>query len=643
MKKLLANIAVVCLLCMFGGTAFPEPGAGSESPVPFEIPRADINIDGNISDWSSIEPVVTDAVNDQDAGADFAGTDLQKLYLAKDDTFLYVGMTLFDGNPKTDIHTQYGFEAIQSLSGSVPGDHLAKAGFRDGNWYSAVHVRGVGDTAHYPSSYVGVGANFIEWKVLLSDMGSMNDKYVFAYIHVFENGENPEYPVSDSYSGDIRIEETNAGPPPKEPQQPSAQGTTVRWYFAEGYTGPGFQEWLCLQNPNEVPVDVTIEYRYRGGGGTTQHVTVGADTRETVDVNAVVGPNREVSAIVSSDPAIIAERPMYFNFNGIDDGHTVVGANAPDTAWYFAEGYTGAGFQEWLTLQNPNSENANVTVEYTYRSGGGTSQNITIGPNTRETVDVNAVVGSGREVSVKITSDKPIVAERPMYFKFGSINGGHCVVGANMPYDQWLFAEGYTGAGYQEWLTLQNPNDVPANVRVVYLFKGGDLKTQDLVVAPHTRETVDVNAVVGSNKEVSMSVLTDESTPIVAERPMYFNFSGINGGHDVFGSNNPLTTYYFAEGYTGNGFQEWLCLYNLPDMQEDVTITYLFRGGGRVVQDITLNGSGRTTIDVNAVVGHNKEVSIIVEAHRPFAAIVAERPMYFNFGGINGGHDVVGY
>ena len=203
------------------------------------------------------------------------------------------------------------------------------------------------------------------------------------------------------------------------------------WFFAEGYTGSGFQEYLTLQNPNPTSANVTIEYIYRWGGGTSQNVTVGPNTRETIDVNAVVGPGKEVSAELSSDQPIVAERPMYFSYkNDWTGGHNVIGAKDADTTFYFAEGYTGPGFDEWLCLLNPSSVPANVTVEYSYRGGGGTTQNITVGANTRETVDVNAAAGANKELSVKVVSDQPVIAERPVYFNYQGIwIGGHDVVG----------------------------------------------------------------------------------------------------------------------------------------------------------------------------------------------------------------------
>ena len=52
-------------------------------------------------------------------------------------------------------------------------------------------------------------------------------------------------------------------------------------------------------------------------------------------------PGASVSASISSDWPVICERSMYFAYRGSwTGGHDVVGANAPPTDWFFAEGYT---------------------------------------------------------------------------------------------------------------------------------------------------------------------------------------------------------------------------------------------------------------------------------------------------------------
>ncbi len=211
--------------------------------------------------------------------------------------------------------------------------------------------------------------------------------------------------------------------------QTAAATASNTWYFAEGYTGAGFQEYLTLQNPNPTAANVTVEYTCRSGAESTQNITVSGNSRQTVDVNLAVGPNEEVSAIVTSDQPIVAERPMYFNSGGIEGGHDYVGSINRTTTYHFAEGYTGDGFQQYLILQNNNANSATVTVTYTYRSGAGKTQTITVDPNSRATVDVNAAIGRDKEVSMQVTSNLPIVAERPMYFCFGDICDGHDVVG----------------------------------------------------------------------------------------------------------------------------------------------------------------------------------------------------------------------
>jgi hypothetical protein len=137
---------------------------------------------------------------------------------------------------------------------------------------------------------------------------------------------------------------------------------------------------------------------------------------------------------VTSEEAVVAERPMYFNYQGtMSGGDNVMGATAPGTSWYFAEGTTRPGFEEWLTLANPGDQDALVTVEYML--GAGQGQSVTrqwaVPAHTRETVNVNQAVGSGKDVSMRVTSDKAVVAERPMYFNYGQQGwkGGSCEVG----------------------------------------------------------------------------------------------------------------------------------------------------------------------------------------------------------------------
>jgi len=52
-----------------------------------------------------------------------------------------------------------------------------------------------------------------------------------------------------------------------------------------------------------------------------------------------------------------------------DGGHNTIGLTGSDTTWFLAEGFTGAGFNTFILLQNPNPDPANVTVTYMLDDG----------------------------------------------------------------------------------------------------------------------------------------------------------------------------------------------------------------------------------------------------------------------------------
>ncbi|RIK10763.1 MAG: hypothetical protein DCC49_02235 [Acidobacteria bacterium] len=408
-------------------------------------------------------------------------------------------------------------------------------------------------------------------------------------------------------------------------------------YFAEGYTGPGFEEYLTIQNPTTATANVDITYQTGTGATINTSRQVAPNSRATVNVNSEVGPGQEVSAKIESDQVIFAERPMYFTYKGsVTGGHVASGQSQLAQTMYFAEGYTGLGFDEYITLQNPGGAPATVDIEYQLGTGPVINTQHVVAPTSRQTVNVNAEVGPGQEVSAKLTSDAPILAERPMYFTYhGSITDGHVSPAQSAAATTLYFAEGYTGAGFDEYITLQNPGSVAANVSIAYQSSSGTPFGNALVVPPHARSTVRVNNVVGANQEVSAKVTSDQ--PVLAERPMYFNYKGsVDGGSVVVGQSAPLTTGYFAEGYTGPGFDEYLTFQNPGGIDARVTVAYQFPGGATASTSLMVPANSRRTLAVGNDLGVGVDDSARVASDQP---IVTERPMYFTYKGFaDGGH-----
>ncbi len=218
-----------------------------------------------------------------------------------------------------------------------------------------------------------------------------------------------------------------------------------RWYFAEGYTGKGFDTFILISNPNKIRAKVHMLSMLPEGKTISNYFGVEPMSRKTIHLNSVPGlQSTDVSTLLYSDIAVIAERSVYFNYNGIKDGSNCFGSPAPLKASYLAEGYTGEGFDTFVLLMNPNKESAPVTVRFLLPGVGVKSIGLILPAFSRKTIQVNNVTGlKGKEFSVEILSKKRIAAERAMYFNKGNQQGGHCVT-ASRPSGVWYFAEGCT-------------------------------------------------------------------------------------------------------------------------------------------------------------------------------------------------------
>ena len=423
-------------------------------------------------------------------------------------------------------------------------------------------------------------------------------------------------------------------------------GPAYTWYFAEGCTRAGFEQWLSIQNPNDKECDVDIIYMTEDGENIPQTVNVGAESRYTVDVNSFVGPERDLSTKVEGNLPIMVERPMYFNYQGMwKGGHDVIGTNNPRTKWYFAEGCTreepSANFHTWLCMQNPQEEDVQVTINYMLESGENQVKEVTVPALSRKTESVNSDVGPGQDVSMMVESSDAIICERPVYFNYQGVHdGGHDVIGAVEPANEWYLAEGTTHGGFSTYVCMQNPNDTEAGVTLEYMLQEGSVDDQELVIPATSRKTILVNDWVGPAQNVSIKVTSDN--PIITERPMYFNYgSGWPGGHCVVGASSAMEEWYFAEGCTRAGFNQWLSIQNPTDNDAVVLINYMWEDGTNLNESVEVPAGSRATVDVNSsMAGSEHDISATVTSDVP---VIVERPMYFNYKGIwPGGHCVVG-
>ena len=230
----------------------------------------------------------------------------------------------------------------------------------------------------------------------------------------------------------------------------NAQGLTQLsndWYFAEGYTSSTFDTYVLLANPNDTATNAVLRLLGDDGKSSDVHLVIPAHARKTVPINQIKGwGKRAFSMTVHSDLPTAAERAMYFTYNGITGGHDAVGTPSPGTRWFLAEGYTGGDFDTYVLVSNPNDEPADLSVRFMLNGGKFTDRTYTVAAHSRFTIQVDKVAGlADAEVSTLVNSNRPVVVERSMYFRYMGRPGGSCSNAVPGPSARWYFAEGYTG------------------------------------------------------------------------------------------------------------------------------------------------------------------------------------------------------
>lgn len=303
------------------------------------------------------------------------------------------------------------------------------------------------------------------------------------------------------------------------------------WYLPEGATYAGFDEWVLIQNPNPVQVNIKVQFLGKTGIARELQVIVEPQSRYTVHVNEFI-PNSEVSTKVEcltedagQTLAVFAERAMYMaTADGKRGAHDSIGLSTPAPSWFLAEGTTRPGFDEWVLLMNPGSAATTALITFMTPEGVAGTTELALPGNSRGTVHVNDFI-KGKDVSIMASSKDGagILAERAMYMNTpDGKRDAHDSIGASQTAGYWYLPEGTTRPGFDEWVLVQNPNPASADVRLTLLGPAGVAGQRTVSMQPNSRLSIHINEMV-NNLDVSAVVESLGSDPpgIIVERSMY--------------------------------------------------------------------------------------------------------------------------
>jgi hypothetical protein len=237
------------------------------------------------------------------------------------------------------------------------------------------------------------------------------------------------------------------------------------WFLAEGATGPIFDNYILIGNPNPSDVDVRVRWLRQSGEPIERLYTVPAETRRTVVVEYPDGvvdeagqplpphpdlggagtdtvPQSTVVTSLSPGLPIVVERAMYWSggFRDWYEAHNSFGLTSLGTRWALAEGRVGSSdgaesFDTFILFANPAAAGPGAqaaVVEVTLLREGapavrarfrgaalcggvpGPCDALVVPPSTRVTVRVN---------DLQDDEGRPLLANERFGARIEAVNG----------------------------------------------------------------------------------------------------------------------------------------------------------------------------------------------------------------------------
>lgn len=155
-----------------------------------------------------------------------------------------------------------------------------------------------------------------------------------------------------------------------------------------------------------------------------------------------------------------------------------VSPGATLSTWYLAEGSTAWGFSDYVTIENPNPVALTANITYMPTAGSNVTQQVALpaSSHSRKTIRVNDVADvSNSDLSVKVHADRPIIAERAMYWGAGGALGEAChdSIGMNSAHTIFYLPDGQSDTRTDTWTLVINPNNADVRIQVAYLKPAG--------------------------------------------------------------------------------------------------------------------------------------------------------------------------
>jgi len=198
---------------------------------------------------------------------------------------------------------------------------------------------------------------------------------------------------------------------------------------------------------------------------------------------------------------------------------------------------------------------------------------------------------------------------------------------------RWYFANGDTTGTTVTTISMLNPGDVQATVKMTFLYQVGPMQTYTEIVPAHREVSVGLALVAGAGRQVSTILEADQRISASST----ISYAG-GDSSTALGASGASTTWYLAEGYTNGSFKEYLHVMNPNSTFTTIDVRFLpFNNKPAREARFVMQPNSNIQIDAGQYMP-GQSISTIVTSDHP---VVVERAMRFGQNG-RGAHDKIG-
>jgi hypothetical protein len=218
---------------------------------------------------------------------------------------------------------------------------------------------------------------------------------------------------------------------------------STSWFLAEGATGPFFDMFVLIANPDSRDATVEARYLLSSGEVLTKTYSVATNSRLTIWVDAEQFPGRgsalanvdvSVALTATNGVPIVVERTMWFpgpetTSSYWTEAHHSPGSTSTATRWVLADGEEGgtAETRTYVLVANTSATTAGFLLTVLYEgSAPPESRFYEVPANSRTTIPIGRdfPLARGQRFGAIIESTSPsppaqLVVERSMYWNAG--------------------------------------------------------------------------------------------------------------------------------------------------------------------------------------------------------------------------------